>query len=92
LAEEGDVKGFSHAFVTFARAKPMNAAFVAEAPLQRFSTAICLSVSSSTWMLGLASISITKNKGEYYMPIRLIFHGPTLKTPIITSSSSQPDN
>jgi hypothetical protein len=31
LAEEGDVAGFSHAFVTFARAKPMNAAFVAEA-------------------------------------------------------------
>jgi hypothetical protein len=39
--KEGDVKGFSHGFVTFARAKPMNAAFVAEAPLQRFSTAIC---------------------------------------------------
>jgi hypothetical protein len=31
LAEEGDVAGFSHAFVTFARAKAMNAAFVAEA-------------------------------------------------------------
>jgi hypothetical protein len=31
LAEEGDLRGFSHAFVTFARAKPMNAHFVAEA-------------------------------------------------------------
>lgn len=31
LAEEGDLCGFSHAFVTFARAKPMNAHFVAEA-------------------------------------------------------------